>query len=105
MFSYFAAKETITITGVSGFVGSQMLNYCIKNFSDKFKIRGTVRDKENEIKMGPLQDYFTSEELEKVNFVSCDITDEAAVEKAIEGSTYVIHTASPVAVADPLDEE
>ena len=79
MFSYFAAKETITITGVSGFVGSQMLNYCIKNFSDKFKIRGTVRDKENEIKMGPLQDYFTLEELKKVDFVSCDITDEAAV--------------------------
>ena len=37
--------------------------------------------------------------------MSCDITDEAAVENAIEGSSYVIHTASPVAVADPLDEE
>ena len=34
-----------------------------------------------------------------------DATDATAVENAIEGSTYVIHTASPVAVADPLDEE
>ena len=82
-----------------------MLNYCIKNFSSKFKIRGTVRDKDNEIKMGPLYDYFTPEELEQVDFVSCDITDATAVENAIGGSAYVIHTASPVAVADPLDEE
>ena len=105
MFSYFAAAETITITGVSGFVGSQMLNYCITNYSDKFKIRGTVRDKDNEIKMGPLLEYFSPEQLEKVTFVSVDICDAEAVDKAIEGSTYVIHTASPVAVADPLDEE
>ena len=55
--------------------------------------------------MGPLYDYFTPEELEKVEFVSCDITDATAVENAIEGSAYVIHTASPVAVANPLDEK
>ena len=55
--------------------------------------------------MGPLLEYFTPEQLEKVTFVSADISDAATVDKAIEGSAYVIHTASPVAVADPLDEE
>ena len=55
--------------------------------------------------MGPLLEYFTPEQLEKVTFVSADISDAASIDKAIEGSSYVIHTASPVAVADPLDEE
>lgn len=63
-----------------------------------------VRDKDNEMKMGPLYEHFTKEQLDKVDFVSANLNDEEEIEKAIEGSTYVIHTASPVAVADPTDE-
>ena len=81
-----------------------MLNHCLEEYSDKFTIRGVVRDKENEVKVGPLYEYFSAEQMAKVELVSADLNDEEAIEKAIEGSTYVIHTASPVAVADPTDE-
>ena len=63
MFGFFGTKPTLTITGVTGFVGSQMLNHCLKEYSDKVKIRGMVRDTENEIKMGPLKEFFTPEQL------------------------------------------
>jgi dihydroflavonol-4-reductase len=36
---------------------------------------------------------------EKLELVNADLNDEASLDKAIEGATYVIHTASPFVMA------
>ena len=76
MFSYFTStvedssipttdatggRPILTITGVTGFIGSQMLNHCLKEYASKFRIRGMVRNKENVIKLGPLREFFSPE--------------------------------------------
>ena len=48
-----AAKPVTTITGVSGFIGSQVCLDFLK--SGEFRVRGTVRDAKNEAKVAPLR--------------------------------------------------
>jgi len=52
-------KPIVLITGVTGFVGSQILNeFLCGEGAGKYKIRATVRDKSNVAKMKILQNYF-----------------------------------------------
>ena len=50
--------------------------------------------------MAPLREAFG----DQVEFVEADLLDEASLFKAIEGSTYVVHTASPAPIVMPKDE-
>lgn len=52
-----AAKPIVTITGVSGFIGAQVCLDFIK--CGEYKVRGTVRNKENEAKIAPLRKAFS----------------------------------------------
>ena len=67
-------------------------------------MRGTVRDLNNEAKIGPLRksygDAFSGLELVKANLM-----DASSLEQAIEGSDYVVHTASPFPLAAPKNED
>jgi len=45
--------------------------------------------------MQPLKDLF-GEEFNKIEFVNADLNDADSLMKAVEGCTYVVHTASPV---------
>jgi dihydroflavonol-4-reductase len=63
--------------------------------SDRFRIRGCVRDLKSKQEMGPLRRYF-GERLATVQIVSCDLSNKLSMDKVVEGSTYVIHIASPV---------
>ena len=40
-----------------------------------------------------------------MSLVKADLLDEAAIDKAIEGSTYVAHVASPFVINEPKDEQ
>ena len=66
-------------------------------------MRGTVRDPNNEKKIGPLREAF-GPEFEKITLVQADLLDEESIEKAIEGSTFVAHVASPFVIDNPKDE-
>jgi len=94
-------QPIVTITGVTGFVGSHVAATFLKD--GKYKVRGTVRSKTNDAKIGPLKaglgDLFDELEL-----VEADLLDEASIIKACEGSTYVVHVASPFAPQLPEDE-
>ncbi len=46
-------KPLVTITGVTGFIGSMIAKYFLED--DSYRVRGTVRDKNNAIKMEPLR--------------------------------------------------
>lgn len=94
----------LTITGVSGFIGSQVLNKAINNLTGKFRIRGCVRDKRSKQEMNPIRKFF-GERLQEVEIVSCDLSSKASMERVVEGSTYVIHLASPVPGPSVVYEE
>ena len=88
-------KPLVVITGVTGFIGSYTLELFLNEMGETHNIRVTVRDKTNDKKMEPLRAHFGSR-LDQVEFVNADLLDDASLDKAIEGATYVIHTASPV---------
>ena len=60
----------------------------------EFQVRGTVRDCKNEAKIAPLRKAF-GEHFSQLELVEADLMDAESIAKALAGSTYVIHTASP----------
>jgi nucleoside-diphosphate-sugar epimerase len=58
-------------------------------------VRGTVRDKSNETKIAPLRKAFGAH-FDEIELVEADLLNAESLSKAIAGSTYVVHTASPV---------
>lgn len=82
----------VLITGVSGYIGSAV---CFDFLKDKsYRVRGTVRDKNNANKIQPIKDAFGAD-FDRLELVNADLLDEASIDKAIEGATFVVHTASP----------
>ena len=85
-------KPQVTITGVSGYLGSQVAKAFLED--GNFKVRGTVRDLENKNKIDPLRAGL-GELFGQMELVKADLLDEASIIAACAGSTYVVHTASP----------
>jgi len=76
--------------------------YFLKNGS--FKVRGTVRSTTNEAKIAPLREAF-GDLFNELELVEADLLNEESLFKAIEGSTYVVHTASPFPIQKPKHED
>lgn len=85
-------KPIVTITGISGFIGSLVCLDFLK--TGDYHVRGTVRDSKNEAKLAPLKKAF-GEYFDQLELVNADLLNTESVTKAIAGSTYVVHTASP----------
>ena len=99
-----AAGETqiVTVTGISGYIGSQVGLAFLNDGG--FVVRGTVRDPKNEKKVEPLKKAF-GDKFESLTLVAADLLDEDSLDKAIEGSTHVAHVASPFIIGEPKDEK
>ena len=95
-------KPIVTITGISGYVGAQTCLYFLKNGS--FKVRGTVRSLNNPKKIEPLKRAF-GEYFDQLELVEADLLDEKSMIQAMEGSTYIVHTASPFPIENPKNED
>lgn len=54
-----------------------------------------MRDKNNKAKLDPLRQAFGSL-FDKIELVEADLTNDSALQKAVAGSTYVVHIASPI---------
>lgn len=52
-------KPIVTITGMSGYIGSQTTLLFLKD--GNYRVRGTVRDKNNAAKLAPLREAFGDE--------------------------------------------
>ena len=90
-------KPIVVITGVSGFVGSQVLKeFLMGEGAGKFRIRATVRDCKNQNKLAPLKEHFGEELFSQIEFVSAELENQGQLDAAIEGAEFVVHTASPV---------
>lgn len=95
-------KETVLITGGSGFIAT----YCIiALLQDGYKVKATLRSlKKAELvkqmlKEGGLQS------VDDLSLEEADLANEASWEKAAEGCQYVIHIASPTPYTDAKTED
>ena len=104
---YLILQPVIVITGVTGFIGAQILNHCLNDadIADNYQIRGTARNPMDAVKMQPLNDWFGGAEAlaEKADIVNLDLLDDNSIDEAIAGATYVIHSANPVGINEPND--
>ena len=80
------AKPVVTITGVSGYIGSQICLSFLKE--NTYRVRGTVRSKTNEKKIEPIRKAF-GDHFELLELVEADLLDENSMHNALEGSAYV----------------
>ncbi|PWY70849.1 NAD(P)-binding protein [Aspergillus sclerotioniger CBS 115572] len=84
------ADETILVTGASGFVASHIIATFL---AAGYRVRGTVRSGST---AETVQSRFAPEHVERLSFaVVPDMAASGAFDKAVEGVTGVIHTASP----------
>ena len=86
-------KPVVVITGISGYIGSQVCLSFLKNGT--FTVRGTVRSTKNAAKMEPLKKAYGEELYSQLELVEADLNDEESIIKACAGATYIVHTASP----------
>jgi len=95
------SKPRVVITGISGFLGSQVTAYFLRDGG--YTIRGTVRDTKNEKKLAPLRKAF-GEDFARIELVEADLLKPESLDQAIAGCQYVVHTASPFPIEMPKDE-
>ena len=96
-------KPIVTITGITGFLGSRVCHEFL--LDGGYQVRGTVRDKKNMTKMQPLIDAFGEEMFKKIDLREADLTNDESMIKAMEGTHYIVHTASPVPSETSTDEK
>ena len=94
-------REIVTITGVSGYLGSQVCKQFLEH--GQYKVRGTVRSTTNPKKIEPLKKAF-GDLFDQLELVEADLSDKESLMKACEGASYIIHTASPVTMEKPKHE-
>lgn len=87
-----SSKKTVLITGITGFLGSHVCKVFLEHGG--YHVKGTVRDKNNKDKIDPIRVAFGTM-FDTLELVEADLLDSASIDRAIEGSSIVIHTASP----------
>lgn len=92
----------VLVTGASGYVAGWVIHYLIE--SGKYRVRGTVRDPNNQDKMQVLKDGF-KDYYDQIDFIKADLTNEDSIKEAIKDVTYVIHVASPLPAKSPKNAE
>jgi nucleoside-diphosphate-sugar epimerase len=96
-----STKPKVLITGITGFLGSYVCDYFLKDGA--YNVRGTVRDKNNEKKVAPIRKAF-GENFSKLELVEADLLKPETLDAAIAGQDFVVHTASPFVLEAPKDE-
>lgn len=84
-------KDTVLITGVTGFLGSHVCQQVLKDCPD-LKIRCSQR---SNAKAEVLKKTF-HDDFERIEWVEADLTNQQQINEAVKGCQYVIHCASPI---------
>ncbi|UWX61912.1 aldehyde reductase [Chryseobacterium oranimense] len=95
-------KETVLVTGGSGFIAS----YCIITLlNNGYKVNATLRSlkKADLVKQMLKEGGITS--FDDLSFAEADLQNASGWEKAVEGCRYVIHVASPTPHTDAKTED
>lgn len=73
-------KPIVTITGISGYIGAEVCKQLLEDGG--YRVRGTVRDKNNEAKVAPLREAF-GDLFEQIELVEADLLDEQSIIAAV----------------------
>lgn len=94
-------KEVVLVTGVSGYIG---LHCAAELLRSGYGVRGSVRSlaKKNEVIDTMKAAGVDTTHLE---FAELDLTKDDGWAKAAAGCTYILHVASPFALANPKSED
>ncbi|XP_065840425.1 uncharacterized protein [Oscarella lobularis] len=87
----------VLVTGASGFIATHVVAGLLAE--KKYRVRGTVRDVNNESSTKPLREAFPDLEL-----FSADLNKDEGWKEAVAGCTYVHHVASPATIDLPPQE-
>ena len=92
----------VTVTGGSGFLGS----YCIVDLLKQgYKVKTTIRNLSKESELRDTLSRFVTYKPDQLEFYEADLNHDKNWDAAIEGSTYVLHVASPFLANIPKDPE
>ena len=93
-------RGLVVVTGATGFIAQ----HCIAQLLDQgYHVRGTLRDLSKaealaELFRGQLQGQ------DRLSFVQADLLKDDGWEQSMSGARFLLHTASPVPVVPPQDE-
>jgi dihydroflavonol-4-reductase len=95
-------RETILLTGVSGFIAKHV---ALKLLKAGYDVRGTVRrlDRGDEVRAAVAP--FLGEKAGSLSFVQADLESDSGWTEAMAGVSAVLHTASPFPIAPPKDPQ
>ncbi|MBT2619886.1 MULTISPECIES: SDR family oxidoreductase [Chryseobacterium] len=95
-------KETVLVTGGSGFIASYCIITLLKN---GYKVKATLRSLKKSQLVKQMLKEAGLHSFEDLSFVEADLQNESSWEKATEGCQYVIHVASPTPHTDAKTED
>ena len=93
--------ELVLVTGASGFIAAHVVQQLQLA---GYRVRGTVRNLDNEQKVKPLRE-ICPDAAYPLELVEADLLKPESWVDAVEGCTYVCHTASPLPVDQPKNED
>ena len=93
-------NSRVLVTGATGYIAK----HCIIQLLEKgYQVRGTVRSLSREAELrGIFADYLENDA--QLEFVVANLTDDAGWDAAVKDCDYVLHTATPVPLEEPKDE-
>ncbi len=96
-------EKRVLITGVTGFLGTHV---CKQFLIAGYKVRGTVRSKNNKEKMDPFNKHFSTHiKIGQLELVEADLMKEDTLVKAAANCDYIVHVASPFTLKAPKHED
>lgn len=93
-------NKKVLLTGISGFVGQHCAVELLKS---GYKVRGSIRNltKQDEVLNGISK---VIEPKNDIEFCELDLLSDSGWDDAMQGCDYVLHVASPFAIAEPKNE-
>eukprot|EP00884_Botryococcus_braunii_P020637 jgi/Botrbrau1/7257/Bobra.0021s0038.2 len=95
-----AAPATVCVTGGTGYIAGAIIKRLL---AMGMTVHATVRDPDNQSKLAHLQRFPGA--AARLKYFKATLEDPASFDHAMEGCTYLIHTASPVIMTPPRGQE
>ena len=99
-----AAKETVLVTGGSGFVGAWCI---IAAIQQGYHVRSTIRSlkRTDEVRGFLTAGDLTEEQADSVEILPANLSSDDGWTEACKGCSYVLHVASPFPAGQPKHED
>lgn len=75
-----SSKQKVCITGISGYLGSYVCHTFLQD--GRFKVRGTIRDPNNEARVAPLKNAF-KDKFDEIELFAADLMKPESLDLAI----------------------